>query len=453
MQRTVSSAVAAVRGWLATRTNLHAGSYHVLNQIISGAGREQLPLWPDLSDVQNQIRLYTQQPLVHIAVSKIARAGAMVELDVYALRGGQKRAIPNHPIEQLLRRPNRRQSRFQLMETTIGFLQLTGNAYWYLASDSGGPPDQIYILRPDRVRIKPGVSAEQPIAAYVYTVNNVDIPLDPDQVIHFKRFHPGSDLYGLSPIEAAALEIQGDSAMARWNTAYFGKEMAIPAGVVSIKNTISDGDFESIQKQWQQSYGGTRRKTAFIRGADVTFQPIGTNHQEMDFGAGRQFNKELVMLVWGIPPGILDKNATEANALAGYEVFTRDTLYPAMVEIADTLTLALAPFYADHLVIEARDIRTKDGTNTLREIEAFAPFMEINEIRRQYLNLPAVPWGDRPAVGAASDDPYRAAFERSRMDGPEQQAIGQGRHDAPPLLSAPERDPADAGESAIDPAA
>lgn len=378
----VYNALGRARTWLAGA--MKRGGDSVLNSVFDAANNKALfyDQGYDLSKVENQLKLYTLSADVYIAVTKIATSGAGVEMEVYTVKGEDKTPVVNHPIEQLLRRPNARQSGFALMFATMGFLQLTGNAYWYLASTSGGPPDQIYTLRPDRMVIKPGKTADKPIDGYVYTVNDVKIPIDPDSVIHFRRFHPLNDYYGLSPIEAASLEINSDMAMARWNNNYFGKDMGIPAGVVNIKNAVNDGDYERIQTEWRRSYGGTQRKTAFIRGADVTYEAIGLAHRDTDFLLGRQFNKEVVMLVWGVPPGMLDKNATEANALAAIETFTRDTLYPAMLEIGDVLTNSLAPFYGDNLVVEPHDIRIKDEKAEQQRLLAYRSFDTINDVRQ-----------------------------------------------------------------------
>ncbi|HVO43496.1 MAG TPA: phage portal protein, partial [Aggregatilineales bacterium] len=370
--------------------------------VLSLIGEHAKNDWPDLSQFTNQAGMFISSPWVYVAISKIARTAALVDLHVLRTFDGQRQRVPDHPIAALLRKPNAYQSQFELLEATVGFLQINGNAFWFLNGPAGGLPTEILVLRPDRVRIVAGGHSGQIVTGYVYDVDGIDIPLAPEEVIHFRRWHPANDLYGLSPIEAAAVDVQSDLAMSRWNKQYFSVEKAIPAGVVSIKSPLSDSEYERIQREWRESYGGTQRKTAFIRGAEITFQEIGISHKEMDFQAGRQFNKELIMLIFGIPPGMLDANATEANARAAIETFTRDTIWPCMVEIAEKLTAQLAPFWGDDVTIEAEDIRVRDTTADREELAAFAPYLSINEARERYMHLPAVSWGDRPASGAGA---------------------------------------------------
>ena len=57
--------------------------------------------------------------------------------------------------------------------------------------------------------------------------------------------------------------------MADWNRRYFGDGMAVPAGIVAIKERDSDADYERIKREWRASYGGRERKTAFLRGTSA----------------------------------------------------------------------------------------------------------------------------------------------------------------------------------------
>lgn len=99
--------------------------------------------------------IYQQSPWVHLAVSRIAEAAALVPLNVSRLDGEQQVAIERHPLEQLLDNPNPSMSRFELFESTLAYLELTGNAYWFLAGDRLGRPAEIWVLRPDRMTIAP----------------------------------------------------------------------------------------------------------------------------------------------------------------------------------------------------------------------------------------------------------------------------------------------------------
>lgn len=204
------------------------------------------PIWPAAGDTRAQAETYRYSPWVYVAVNRIAEAAALVPLRVYHRRGEELTGVTRHPLEDLLDAPNPHLSRFELFEQTLGMLELTGNAYWFLTGDVHGRPAQIWPLRPDRVSIVP--DPVHKIRGYVYEVDGQRIPLEAVEVVHFKRWHPANDYYGLSALEAARLAISSDRAMAEWNHNTFGQGNGVPAGIVNIKDFVSDTDFERIKR-------------------------------------------------------------------------------------------------------------------------------------------------------------------------------------------------------------
>lgn len=350
----------------------------------------------DLFTGQNQAKLYQQSPWVYIAISRIAEAAALVPLQVQRLEGEKRVEVERHPLERLLDAPNPYMSRFELFEQTVGALELSGNAYWFLAGEGhGGPPTQIWPLRPDRVTIVP--DAENYVKGYVYEVDGLRIPLEPVEVVHFKRWHPSNDYYGLSALEAARLSILSDQAMARWNHNSFGQDNGVPAGIVKVEESVSDADFERIKREWRQSYGGPQRRTAFLRGGGIAWQDIGLSHSELDFLRGREAHRNEILNIFGIPVGLLSENATEANAKVAERTFIERTLYPKLVRLEQKISQSLLPFWPGDYIATFEDIRPTDVQARLSEIQVSYPVLSINEIRERYYQLPPVDWGEVPA--------------------------------------------------------
>jgi HK97 family phage portal protein len=282
-------------------------------------------VYPNLSSTESQAAVYTQSPWVYVAVSRIAESAALVPLQVYRLENDKRVGVENHPLEQLLNHPNPHMSRFDLIEQTIGMLELTGNAYWFLAGE-GTTPQQIWTLRPDRMAIVP--DENHYVRGYVYSVDGMQIPLEAVEVIHFKRWHPLNDYYGLSALEAATNAVHTDKAMAAWNRNTFGNDNGIPAGIVTLPETVTDADYERIKREWKASYGGVQRKTAFLRSGGISWQSISHSQSELDYLQGRQANRDEILNIFGVPVGLMSDNATEANAKVAERTFIERTLYP-----------------------------------------------------------------------------------------------------------------------------
>ena len=387
--------------WLSTVFPRRTGLRHAPH-ITAVATRNSMH-WPNLAETEAQARLYQQSPWVYIAVNRIAEAAALVPLRVQPRFADSTTGLPSattttpHPLEMLLDAPNPYMSRFELIEQTVGMLELTGDAYWFLGGDGSGAPTEIWPLRPDRVSIVPDTTDY--VKGYVYEIDGQRIPLLPVEVIHFKRWHPNNDYYGLSALEAARLAVSSDRAMAEWNRNTFGQDNGVPAGIVSIKDMVNDADYERIKREWRQSYGGPQRRTAFLRGGSIEWKNIGLNHNELDFLQGRKAHRDEILNIFGVPVGMLSENATEANAKVAERLFIERTLWPKLVRLSQKITQDLLPFWPVNYVAAFDDIRPTDVQARLEEIKTAYPVMSINEIRQRYYRLPATLWGQMP-VGA-----------------------------------------------------
>ena len=357
---------------------------------------------PEIGQAGRYAAVYQGSPWVYVAVNRIAEAAALVPFHVARRSAEGAVEVVDHPFERLLQKPNPLLSRFELIEHTVGHLEIHGNAYWFLAGEPGGHPLALWPLRPDRVSVVP--DARRGVRGYVYEVDGRQVPLDAAEVVHFRRWHPGNDYYGLSALEAARLAVEADRAMAEWNRRYCGEGMAVPAGIVAIRERVSDSDYGRLQREWRLAYGGRERRTAFLRGASVEWHNVGLSQQDMDFVNARRFNREEIFQIFGIPVGMFSENATEANALVGERVFVERTLWPKLVRIAEKITTDLLPFYGRGLVGRFEDIRPQDRRAQLEEIRVARGVLTVDEIRARYFGLGPLPDGASPPGDAVETD-------------------------------------------------
>jgi len=237
------------------------------------------------------------------------------------------------------------------------------------------------------------------VRGYVYEIDGQQIPMDAVEVVHFKRWHPANDYYGLSALEAGRSAVITDRAMATWNQNTFGRDHAVPAGILNIHDYVNETDFQRIKHEWRSTYGGAQRKTAFVRGGQATWQNIGLSHNDLDFLKGRQANRDEILNLFGVPVALVSENATEANAKVAERAFIERTLWPKLVRMAQKLTQDLLPFWPGQHVATFADIRPTDTQARLAEIRAAYPLLSINELRARYFQLAPVAWGERPAAG------------------------------------------------------
>jgi phage portal protein BeeE len=147
---------------------------------------------------------YVQNAIVHRAVRLIAENAAACAY--IAVEDGVGR--DTHPLLDLMARPNPRQDGAGLFEALYAHLLIAGNAYIEaVAIDS--QVRELYVLRPDRMRVVPGPDGWA--EAYDYCVGGATVRFDQNAplppILHLTFFHPLDDHYGLAPLEAAAVAV------------------------------------------------------------------------------------------------------------------------------------------------------------------------------------------------------------------------------------------------------
>ena len=342
---------------------------------------------PGLTLPAAQAELYQRLSWVQIAVGIIARSVATAGVQVRRLEGEDAKQVVNHPFEKLLQHPNPHMSRAELLEATSSFKRITGNAYWWLNRRSQfAPPDEIWLIPSQQ--ITPVPDGRLYLAGYDYdSGTGQPLRLPVESICHFRTFNPGSQFVGLSAIEAMATVAVGDMAMQKWNTAYFDKNNAKLPGALTFAQMIPDGQWKQIQDEFKRQYGGTERNLLMLRGTGdsaVNWVTMAASQKDMEFLAGRQASKEEIFMLLGVPPGMMDKNATEANAVAAKSVFSELTLWPELVSLAETITNAILPAYGKNLVLAFDDPRKTDRALELSEQAEYARTHTIDEVRAKY---------------------------------------------------------------------
>lgn len=358
------------------------------------AERWEIPL--DGSLPESQAELYQKLSWVQIAVAAVAQMAATTPLGVQQLQGEEASAVQNHPLELLLRRPNPLDSRYEFMEATFAYKLITGTAYWWLNRPSEDrPPAELWLLPPHKVRPVP--DGRMYLRGYIYDAGfGREIALEPWEVVQFRRFHPLSRWQGLSPLEALEMTTKGDLAMQRWNTNYFAKDNAKPAGALAYADPIDDSSWNRMKMDIRDQHGGTKRSLMMLRNVGkggVSWLNMAMSQKDMEFLAGRTFNKEEIFSLYA--PGlssVLAVNATEANATTGKGTFVEMAVWPQLTSVAEKITNDLLPAYGDNLVAAFDDIRVTDRQLLLSEQAAFERVHTIDEVRAKFYQ--ADPLGD-----------------------------------------------------------
>jgi HK97 family phage portal protein len=339
---------------------------------------------PDLYYVSNQEDLYRKLSWVQIAVHLIASTCAGANLQVMKRVGEDKKPVGNHPLELLFQSPNELDSDHdEFFEAAFAYYQLTGNCYWWVNAQSPtSPPDELWIVPSEK--IQPVPDGRLYISKYRYVDGEVQIDIPVTDIVHFKSFNPLNRFVGLSPIGAVANTAGGDMAMSEWNANYFGKNNAKPEGV--LRFTTKPQDYDRMKEELRANHGGTARNLltmAPMPKDGIEWLQMGIPHKDIEFLQGRQFNREEIFQLYGVPMGIMSENATEANSTVAKATFNENTCWPLLTRFAGKVTSKLLPRYGQGLVAEYDDIRVTDRQIELEERKTWSMYRTIDELRSE----------------------------------------------------------------------
>lgn len=305
---------------------------------------------------------YRQNAIVYRCVNEIANGAACIPFKAY--QGDIE--LDQHPILSLLQRPNPMQAGVEYFQAVYSYLLLSGNNY-SIRSDVAGEVRELYLLRPDRVRVKPSKTSTP--EGYEYVINSKIIktydsnPMTGEsEVKHMKLYNPLDDYYGLSPLMAAAVDIDNHNAINKHNISLLNNG-ARPSGAIVFKPTsdrgmpiqLSDGQRQQLQDDLDVKFKGPANagRPLLLEG-DFDWREMGLSPKDMDFLQQRNMAAKDIALCFGVPSqliGIPDSqtysNVQEAR-LALYE----ETIMPLARRIQSDLNEWLSPTYGDDIRIE-----------------------------------------------------------------------------------------------------
>jgi len=306
---------------------------------------------------------YLKNAIVYRCVNEISKGASAVPL---ILKNGDE-IVEQHPIIDLLNRPNPLQSYSEFFNSLFGYVLLGGNAYILKVGAEQGAPKELHQLRPDRMVIK---GSGNPIPdRYEYVVNGrvqktymVDQVNGYSEVKHVKLWNPLDDYYGLSPMSAAAVEVDQFNMSSKHNVNLL-QNGARPSGAVIFKPQDDAGFAANLSESQRQqlltdlnnrfSGAGNAGRPMLLEG-DFDWKEMGLSPKDMDFHQLKNMAATDIALCFGVPSqlvGVPDAQ-TYANVSEARLALYEETIIPHLRKIQSDLNEWLIPLYDDRLRLE-----------------------------------------------------------------------------------------------------
>lgn len=265
--------------------------------------------------------------------------------------------VREHPLLSLLATPNPQEDGTELMVRWYAMLQCAGQAYLQAASTGDGVRE-LYVLRPDRVQVV--TDANGWVQGYDYTLGarSMRFAREGDgflPVLQCKLFNPLDDLYGFSPVAAAATAIEVHNAGAAWTKSLLDNA-ARPSGALIYNGPagtpLSDNQFQRLKSELENAYqGAANAGRPMVLEGGLDWRSMSYTPNDMDFSEIRNAAAREIAFAFGVPPlliGLAGDN-TYTNYQEANLTFWRQTVLPLVGKTAAALTRWLKVRFGESL--------------------------------------------------------------------------------------------------------
>lgn len=311
-------------------------------------------------------------------VSWKAQKAALVDLAVYENKNGKHVKLEGHEVLEVLYRPNSMQGKAEFFEQFYGFKALTGNAYAYTPKlDFGtnkGKIKEMHVMPSQFTEIVSG-GVFDPVKGYKFQWGDRIMDFTKDDVLHSRyanyNYENGSELYGMSPVQAAWKLLQKSNSNIESSKKGFDNQGA--AGVLYEKatdspmiGTLTKEQTEQLNRDLDKKIKGVNNKgRIFITSADLGYHNFGLSPADLKLIEDAQANFKDLCRVYHIPAEIFgDKDsATYNNVSEARKRGYTDGVLPDVKAFCSEFTRHILPAYGKNLIL-------KPDTSNIEELQA-----------------------------------------------------------------------------------
>jgi HK97 family phage portal protein len=338
----------------------------------------------------NEISLYTNR-----AISK--RAEKVSEVEFYLQKVKSKDRVEEHPLLDILNKPNEFQTGLQFWGLYQKYRDLLGSAFIWVetAGDVFNPKavKGLHLLFPPSVKVE---FEDGRIEKYVYrTEGGGTIEFPAEQVIYLYTPDPKRPAQGMSLLTAGARAIDAEVQLATYHSNVIRNGGNV-GNIMTFKTpNLTEAQVKQLKEQYTAQYSEAKNagKPMFL-GGEADIKKLGLNPDELAYLESKRMVLDEIVMMTGVPKSILGLTTGEtfANADASIAIFLRETIKPLLTDLVTTLDWRFIP---EDMELKFTDPTPENVELRLKETETGVRngYMTINEAREKN-GLEPLPEGD-----------------------------------------------------------
>ena len=293
--------------------------------------------YPDASFESFAAEGYAKSEIVHACIRELAISAASPRYYIQApATNGGAVEVTSGLLYDLTNRPNPTSDWYSFIENLVTYLMVAGNSYVLKERSRSGKVTALYHLRPDRVRI---IGGDHGAEGYVYTVGGKDYSIPREDICHLALPNPGGDLYGLSPLQVLARNVNLDLNMTDFAKVYF-QNAGVPSGLLKLKRRLNtQEEAATIRARWRSQFGGRNNfHRVAILDEDADYQAMAHSPKDMALTELHDLTESRICSVFGVPAILVGANvglqrSTYSNYREARMAFHSETLEPMVSRI------------------------------------------------------------------------------------------------------------------------
>jgi HK97 family phage portal protein len=221
-----------------------------------------------------------------------------------------------------------------------------GNAFLEVVNGADGKPKELWNLDATTIRVK--ADDHGLIEGYVQLprfasagTRSGRVDFESNEVIHFKLGTKGATLYGLSPLTSLILPVTVDKFAQIYNRAFFINGGKI-RGAFIMKNSTAEQVERNREYLQARAKNPDMAHSDLVMEGEIEYKQIGVNQKDMEFLELREFTRNEILAVYGVPPSKVSIIET-GNIGAGTgehqtQTFYEETILPYQMRLAEKIT-------------------------------------------------------------------------------------------------------------------
>jgi len=269
--------------------------------------------------------------------------------------------LGEHPLYDLLERPNEYQTWTEFLEALYGFRKLLGEAFIYgigpgTDSKDFGKFTELHVLPSHLVNIVYSGDYNHPVKGYTFTIGTSNvIPLEAANVMHWKSWNPnfdtnGTQLRGLSPLKPGnkTLTRNGFNQTAQTQSFVNGGVAHLLSGDPNQKMSPDQmsqmNDLLKKQLKGADNFNNILMTNGFVR-----VDKIGANPADLQLLESDKQDRIKICSIFGVDPILIGDQSSSSynNKEQAYKALVTNVIMPDLIELRDKLQIFLMDRYQE----------------------------------------------------------------------------------------------------------